>query len=216
MSQTPITIHIPPQLRDNAIPLSKWLDQHPDYSGLATGAFIFAPAHLSSPPAPKLLLVQRAAAERSFANLFEIPGGAADLTDPTILHSVAREVFEETGLHLTRLTRQVGDGLSLTFKSGKPWMKLSFEIEVQEIGGGDGSQLRTLSDIQVTLDPREHQAFRWVTEDEAKDAVCFLKEGEGGRDRNMADIAQLEGELRLTSEDQKRVILLAFARQNSH
>jgi 8-oxo-dGTP pyrophosphatase MutT (NUDIX family) len=49
--------------------------------------------------------------ERSFPNLWEVPGGSPELSDPTILHSVAREAFEETGLRLTKFVRQIGDGV---------------------------------------------------------------------------------------------------------
>lgn len=138
----PISIHISPALRHLAIPLKDFLHNHPQYACLAVGAFVFAPAHYvtSSSPEPtssRLLLVQRAASEKAFPNLWEVPGGSSEHSDPTILHSVAREVFEETGLHLTRLVRQIGRGVEFSVgRSGGPerWLKLSFEIEVTEIG----------------------------------------------------------------------------------
>ena len=97
--------------------------------------------------APRLLLVQRAATERAFPNLWEVPGGSSEGTDPTVLHSVAREVFEETGLHLTRFVRQVGKGVEFTSSSNivdengvlKPrrvFLKLTFAIEVAELEFG--------------------------------------------------------------------------------
>lgn len=111
---------------------------------------------LVSAPAPRLLLVQRAATERAFPNLWEIPGGSTETFDRSILHSVAREVFEETGLHLTRIVRQVGEGVEfqsakqITDENGlskprKSYLKLTFEIEVAEFeeklaeGSGDPS-----------------------------------------------------------------------------
>lgn len=61
-----------------------------------------------------------------------------------MLHSVAREVFEETGLHLTRVVRQVGKGVEFTssantvdkngvLKPRRVFLKLTFEIEVAEL-----------------------------------------------------------------------------------
>jgi len=149
------------------------------------------------------LLVQRAATERGFPNLWEIPGGSAEEDDPTILHSVAREVFEETGLRLTRFVRAVGDGIQFTTGRQKTWMKLTFEIEVQEdlcraVNGTAGGQCLSdaastliyegLGDGLVKLDPAEHQAFKWVTEDELK----------------------LWGPGKIVTEEQRQMMLQAF------
>ena len=140
----PISIHISPTLKHLTIPLKEFLHNHPQYACLAVGAFIFAPAHQVTSSSPettssvsRLLIVQRAASEKSFPTLWEVPGGSSEHSDPTILHSVAREVFEETGLHLTRLVRQIGKGVEFSVgRSGGPerWLKLSFEVEVTEIG----------------------------------------------------------------------------------
>jgi len=131
---TPIHIHIPQSLAHLTVPLSTYLQKNSPFTNLAVGACIFActAAHQSSPSQLRLLLVQRAATERGFPNLWEIPGGSAEEGDPTILHSVAREVFEETGLRLTRFVRAVGDGIQFTTGRQNKWMKLTFEIEVQE------------------------------------------------------------------------------------
>lgn len=136
-SQTPIQIHIPPSLHHLAIPLPTFLSQHKQYTNLAVGSFIFA-SSTSPASAPRLLIVQRAASERGFPNLWEVPGGSCEVSDPTILHSLARETFEETGLRLTRFCRQVGSGEEFVTGYGareKRWCKLSFEIEVAEIDG---------------------------------------------------------------------------------
>ena len=98
---------------------------------------------------------QRAATERAFPNMWEVPGGASETTDPTVLHSLAREVFEETGLHLTRVVRQVGKGIEFTSRSKvisedggekplKVYLKLTFEIEVAEFEP-QGPNFRALS-----------------------------------------------------------------------
>lgn len=114
------------------------------------------------------------------------------MSDPTILHSVARETFEETGLRLTRFVRGVGAGVEFVTpgKEGegeRTWVKLSFEIEVAEVHGvgGGGGHLHGAScqhedrekgngvgdggiDVEITLDPEEHQEYAWATEEDIR------------------------------------------------
>ncbi|KAI4268028.1 MAG: hypothetical protein LQ337_008074 [Flavoplaca oasis] len=195
---TPISIHIPPNLRSLAIPLSSFLAKNTQYDRLVCSAFIFNPApchrhqdfHANANEAtipPRLLLLRRSSTDTAFPNLWEIPGGSVDKDDPTILHGLAREVFEETGLRLTRFVRLVGETIKWTTTEGDgtvdtskeiQWMKLSFEIEVEEIG-----ELKIGVDehgdercLPVDLDPREHQDHAWVTEKEVR---AFYEEGVG-------------------------------------
>ena len=212
-SQPPIIqIHIPPSLAHLAIPLSTFLSRNAQYTNLVVSGFIFAPsssstttkaspppASASSPSPLRLLIVQRAPTERSFRNQWEVPGGSCDVSDPTILHSLARETFEETGLHLTRFRRQIGGGEEFVTGYGarlKRWFKLSFEIEVAEVDpsgsyggafgkhnhvaaekgkGSDGVEVvdgvgafDNMNGVSVTLDPAEHQAYAWVSEEDIK------------------------------------------------
>ncbi|KAL9130018.1 MAG: hypothetical protein Q9217_001702 [Psora testacea] len=207
-TETPIQIHIPAPLHRHAIPLNSFLQAHPQYTNLAVGAFIFHPPTSSSllslptedstpvPPTPRLLLVQRAASEHAFPNLWEVPGGSSDEWDPTILHSAARETFEETGLKLTRFVREIGKGVEFGSRKRR-WAKLSFEIEVQEllgcqrshghaIGYGDGvnvvqgscgeaedagGALPELRDVLVRTDPKEHQDHKWASLEEVEAMV---------------------------------------------
>lgn len=82
-------------------------------------------------------------------------------------------------------------------------MKLTFEIEVQEdlcraVNGTAGGQCLSdaastliyegLGDGLVKLDPAEHQAFKWVTEDELK----------------------LWGPGKIVTEEQRQMMLQAF------
>lgn len=167
----PISIHIPPDLQSLIVPLKQFLDGsevRPKYDMLVVGACIFAPT-TTEHPKTRILLVQRAATERTFPNLWEVPGGSAEFSDPSILHSVARETFEETGLRLTRLVRQVGDGITFTTRGNKKWIKLLFEIEVAELHGTLIPQAveRDVSEPgPIRLDPEEHQKYAWVTEDD--------------------------------------------------
>lgn len=142
------------------------------------------------PPTPEtlLLLVQRSSQD-SIPDRWEVPGGSSDENDPTILHSVARELFEETGLHLTRFNRQIGPGVR--FETGrepqkKQWLKLSFEVEVSEIPrishshvhhqdnmarlGNDDLVAGQVLDAVIKLDPEEHQNSAWATEEDIRNS----------------------------------------------
>ncbi len=187
---TPIKIHIPPALQCYTIPLRSFLARNPTYSRLVCSAFIFAPPSPSATD-PRLLLLRRSATDVAFPGLWEIPGGSAGEDDPSILHSLAREVFEETGLRLARVVRQVGGGIEWTEEKKKKkgadgsttteirkWLKLSFEIEVAEIGAcsGHGGVEGYLASLPVEIDPEEHQEYAWVTEGDVR---VFLEEGKG-------------------------------------
>ncbi|KAL8828579.1 MAG: hypothetical protein Q9170_006539 [Blastenia crenularia] len=189
---SPIRIHIPPTLQHYAVPLHSFLARNPGYRHLVCSAFIFAPPPAPNPltpsstPAPgsRLLIVQRAATELAFPSLWEVPGGSAHEDDPTIIHALAREVFEETSLRLTRVVRQVGGVVEWSEVKGgeeEKWLKLGFEIEVAEVGafaaGEDGQGLTEwLKGVPVELDPEEHGDFAWVTEGEVSG---WLEGGEG-------------------------------------
>ena len=189
---TPIQIHIDLSLQAFNVPLAQYLSTNPQYDRLVVSAFIFDPprAKLSdSSRQPRILIVQRAAHESSYANFWEVPGGSSDARDPTILHSLAREVFEESGLKMNKVLRQIGDVLEFTTGWGskqKRWAKLSFEIEVAEITdqGAHSSSIAHQDaysacqnqahdvaqmpkgkklEVAVTIDPNEHQSFAWAT-----------------------------------------------------
>ena len=198
--QVPIQVHVDASLAKYTISLTQFLLSHPQYTKLVVSAFIFdtpeSKTSQSDRPA-RLLILQRASHEYSFANRWEIPGGSSDTNDPTILHSLAREVFEETGLRLTRVLDQVGDVIE--FQTGwgsrkKSWAKLSFEIEVAEVGSRDQQVVPTadyedanmdgaskseadmlvdgskgeVQEVVVTIDPKEHQKYAWATLEDIK------------------------------------------------
>lgn len=150
-SPQPIQITIPPALRQHTIPLSTFLTRNPQYTNLVVGALIFNPSTPTHPT--RLLILQRASTEIGFPNLWEIPGGTCDAEDPTILHSAARETFEETGLRLMKFVREVGKGVELVIGKTR-WFKLSFEIEVVEMQGRKAEG--AVDDVEIRLDPEEH------------------------------------------------------------
>jgi len=95
----------------NALSMSKsqCLSTYPNennqpYDKIVIGAIIFDKR--SSEP-QKVLLLKRAAHEKHYPNIFEIPGGNVEDTDATMRDAVIREVLEETGLQVSEITAAV-------------------------------------------------------------------------------------------------------------
>lgn len=198
----PISIHIPPSLGHLNTSLQQFLDYNKSTNlnchMLAVGACIFAPTNAQHPKS-RLLLLQRAATD-SYPNAWEFPGGSAESSDPSILHSVARETFEETGLRLTRFVRQVGNGTRWTTRTksaNQTWLKLVFEIEVVELHGTMAGMAGEDNLAPVTLDPEEHQKYAWVTEAEIQQCTTT------------------SGPYPTMTEEQRQVMLQAFALHNA-
>lgn len=175
---------------------------------LATGAIVF---DRISPP--RVLLVQRAPSD-SMPLLWETPGGGCDDDDITILHACVRELKEEAGLEATSIgplvwcpatsaeitakdsytkggfegAEEIGCDCFFT-RTGKLIYKFSFMLEVQQ-------------PAEVVLDPAEHVAYLWATEEEV-------------RNKKMKSDDRNEGiELRFTTEEQRKVVLEAFKQRN--
>jgi 8-oxo-dGTP pyrophosphatase MutT (NUDIX family) len=170
-----------PSTSSFAVPYETYLSTHPGekfkYEYIATGALVF---DASTPR--RILLIQRAAHD-SMPSRWEIPGGACDKEDPTILHSAARELWEEAGLTATNIGPQVGDGHFFLSRSGKLVCKFNFLVDAEKGAGGK---------LDVELDPSEHQNYAWVAEEEVKA-------------RKVGDV-----ELKFTTREQEAVVLEAF------
>lgn len=122
---------------------------------------------------------------------WEVPGGACDEEDETILHAAVRELWEETGLKAKGFRSQVGEGEDFTSRSGKRIRRVVFVVDVEWEESGE----------EVRLDPKEHQNFVWASR----------REIEMGR---MADGG--EEELVFTTEELRQVVLASFSsRANS-
>ncbi|KAI0551055.1 NUDIX hydrolase domain-like protein [Xylaria curta] len=139
-----------PSVANFNVPVDAYLKTSPELQGICVGAFVFDDAN-------RLLLVQRAPHD-SYPLRWEVPGGAADAEDSSLLHGLARELWEETGLRTRHVSGLVGKGY--TFLTRRPICvcKYSFVVDVET--------------FDVKLDPNEHAAFLWVTEDEAKAGKC--------------------------------------------
>lgn len=158
--------------------------QQPQPEFLATGAVVFNASRTA------VLLVQRSASD-SMPGLWETPGGGVDADDATVLHAVSRELWEEAGLRAAAVRCAVpcrrprseddDDGLTQVFltRRGRVVAKYSFVVEVEDDGA-------------VVLDPGEHQAFVWATEEECVRGV------KGGM------------QLPITTREQREVILQAW------
>jgi len=159
----PWTVSFPDSLHRFAIPAQTFLASHPTrtYDFLATGAVVL---HSHRSPRPKALLLQRAPTD-SMPHKWEMPGGAVDDADRTVLHGAVRELWEEAGLRARRIVRDVGGEYVFLTSSGKKVGKFCFLVEVCEEDGGGAE------DLPVRLDEKEHQNSVWATEDEVHRGV---------------------------------------------
>ncbi|KAK8137965.1 hypothetical protein PG984_001345 [Apiospora sp. TS-2023a] len=117
-------------------------------------------------PVPRVLLVQRAPTDTA-SGIWEVPGGTCDETDPSLIAAVARELREETGL-----VARAALGLAGIDWAGR-LNKVTFLMDVEEpqqTEGGHPSSSQSLSlwNGLVKLDPAEHSAFVWATEEEVR------------------------------------------------
>ncbi|KAI1868173.1 hypothetical protein JX265_006996 [Neoarthrinium moseri] len=171
---SPTPFQTPSSLSSFTVPLTTYLSTVRSPSGSALEG-IGTGCVLIDPRTAKVLLLQRAPHD-SMPLRWEVPGGAVDEEDASVLQGAARELFEEAGLVAARFLGAVGgqeeDGPPLVeeffTRRGRRVGKITFLVEVAEStsrqladGGADG-------DIVVTLDPNEHAAFLWVGEDEAR------------------------------------------------
>ncbi|KAF5020799.1 hypothetical protein F66182_7159 [Fusarium sp. NRRL 66182] len=133
----------------------EWLKTHDKtWDSLATGSVVFDAAD-------RILLLQRAP-DDSMPNKWEIPGGACDDQDESVLCGCARELWEEAGLELRHIRRVIPDGFNgqpgavFTNRTGQRFFcKFSFQVDVKP-------------GCEVKLDPKEHQDFVWATEEEVR------------------------------------------------
>lgn len=95
ITATATTVASDPSVARFRVPLGTYLEKSPALHGICVGASVFDDAG-------RLLLVQRAPHD-SYPLLWEVPGGAIDAEDESVLHGLARELWEETGLRARRV-----------------------------------------------------------------------------------------------------------------
>jgi 8-oxo-dGTP pyrophosphatase MutT (NUDIX family) len=187
--EPPTAFKIPPTLNPYNVPAQTWLESNSktkEYNGLATACAVFHPTATT----PHLLILQRAAHD-SMPNKWELPGGAVDATDPTVLHGAARELLEEAGLRARHFTHIITEGPNAApgqvlpnSTQTKTWCRFTFGVEVERDAGQ--------AVLAVKLDPNEHRDFVWVTEDEVRE--------QGNAERKLP----------ITKESMRDVMLEAF------
>ncbi|KAE8164416.1 NUDIX hydrolase domain-like protein [Aspergillus tamarii] len=184
-----LTFTIPPHLNEYNIPLSSFKAARPQWTNFIVGGLVFSRFSRDSQNKsneegePRVLLLQRALTD-SLPGYWEGPGGGCEETDETILTAVAREVVEESGLHVSRIVDLVGVEEWTKEKNGTMVFaaKFSFLVEVHEAQGvfGDiagpdrektveieGDAVQRWED-RVRLEPSEHSTFEWATEEQVK------------------------------------------------
>lgn len=147
-----------PSVQSFAVSSKKYLGDRDNlnFESVATGAVVLDDFRADN---PRILLIQRSASD-SFPNRWEVPGGACDDEDESILHGVARELWEESGLVATKIGPIASDVHRLVTRSGRQVGKYTFFVEAEKDSNN--------STFNVKLCPEEHQRFVWATEDQVK------------------------------------------------
>lgn len=151
---------VPPHLAKYNAPLATFAASNPQFTHFVTGAYIFTQ---DRQPIQTLLL--RRSLTDSYGGYWENPGGSCDAIDKTLLEGAAREVFEETGFHVSEFVDLISVDQWEEIKRGelRKVAKFSFIVVVREVDVSgnwmDG----------VKLQPTEHQDFVWATAQEVRD-----------------------------------------------
>lgn len=115
-----------------------------------------------------MLIIQRALHD-SFGGYWDFPGGSLEPEDQTLLDGVAREVFEETGLHVSRIRDIVRVDEWIEPKSLGLAGKWSFVVDVHEAAD------TVAWEEKIRLDPMEHVKWLWVSEEEIEESARLHK-----------------------------------------
>lgn len=183
---------VAPHLAHFAVPFPTFRAANPEFKYFIGGGLIFSRTAKNknqdskNDQEPKgelrMLLLQRSF-EDSFGGAWEGPGGSCDPEDKTLLDGVAREVLEESGLHVSRFVDLASRDEWVKRGPGSVAMavKHTFIVEVHEASDSKGSQssegqdgLQRSWEDMVKLDPAEHRAFEWVTEEEIRESIGDL------------------------------------------
>lgn len=115
---------------------------------------------------PEILLLKRAAHETAYPNIWEIPGGKVEDSDPTILDAIKREVSEETSMTVQKVIGSVqpfrytmdkkaigedGEGMSVLSSS----LQLNYVCEVEG--------------YKLVVDPQEHSEGRFANKEAVRE-----------------------------------------------
>ncbi|KAH8422368.1 NUDIX hydrolase [Aspergillus melleus] len=201
-SQPPVKLNYTysSHLHQYALSLSTFRASNPQYTHFVVGGLIYSstcnynwntpasPTNTNNPlpnsfpksnptPQTRVLLLQRSQHD-SLPGFWEGPGGLCEVTDDSILAGAAREVYEESGLHVSRFVDLIAVDEWTRVKSDEVVRaaKFTFLVEVEEAETVGWEEM-------VNLEPEEHEEFVWATEEEVKYGV----EGNGSRLRFVGD-----------------------------
>jgi 8-oxo-dGTP pyrophosphatase MutT (NUDIX family) len=131
-------------------------DQYRHYDHLVIGVSIFDDADDS-----QLLVVQRAATEDQFPNMFELPGGHVEASDKSILCTVVRETLEETSLRVSHIASTF-EPLEYESKAASGVIRKTLQINFRVL---------VKDKAVIKLTPDEHQAYRWISLQDVGDLI---------------------------------------------
>ncbi|KAL5598671.1 hypothetical protein BROUX41_003415 [Berkeleyomyces rouxiae] len=169
-------INFPSKLEGFTKPAASFIRDHKlhNLAGIACAAVVFDDHN-------RMLLLQRASHD-SQPGTWESPGGGVDPEDPSLLHASARELWEEAGLVGTHIMRAVpvhehGANSALPELTTKLFPEGDADWVYQNVASyftnRSGSKILCAlafqfadvkRDTKITLDPNEHQNYKWVTE----------------------------------------------------
>ncbi|GFF97777.1 hypothetical protein IFM53868_09404 [Aspergillus udagawae] len=181
---------VPSHLAEYNVPLSEFAASKPHLTDFVVGGLVYsqsieegdeATEPTSEKPRTYVLLLQRAATD-SYPGHWEGPGGMCERTDSTLLAGVAREVFEEAGLHVSKFVDLIAiDEWVRILRNDEMHRvaKFTFLVEVHEASGKDGVPSGDVVvgvaperwEDGVKLEQAEHQAFEWATEKEVRESL---------------------------------------------
>ena len=121
----------------------------------------------------------------AFSDFWQLPSGSPKISDPTMLHTLARIIFEQTGLRLTSVVTMSGTEVEPgTFETGNALrMRMLFMVEVAELGPmqldnspfgkdfGCGSQEIDINSVQIALNLSKHRRHVWSREKDLKEFI---------------------------------------------
>lgn len=113
----------------------------------------------------KLLLLKHAAHEIYYPNVFELPSGNVESTDPTLAHALAREAGEEAGLKVIRVVQELLPPFEYetnTMVGGVEVRKMCVQINfLGEVEGGEARVNVEEHSVAVGLMRRMLRGWRW-------------------------------------------------------
>ncbi|RDK46564.1 hypothetical protein M752DRAFT_333103 [Aspergillus phoenicis ATCC 13157] len=153
-----LTYNVRPPIDRFEISTQSYLSERTDIFGVVSAAIII---HNN-----RVLLIQRAS-DDDYPNLWEVPGGEAH-KEETLVQGAVRELREEAGLRASEVISMIGEFEWVEPELENPehgeriWKIFMFLIAI------DDADMQ----LEINLDPKEHQAYLWATETQIRESLC--------------------------------------------